>query len=593
MGTYIRLTDYKSSEEKEKGFFDPTNRYEAKQEDFEKIPGSPISYWISQNIYKLFKDTQKLGEIAAPRKGNTTTNNDKFLRQWYEVDCNKIALNFNSIKLANKKNKKWFPYNKGGGYRKWYGLNDSLINWENDGYEIRQIPHAVIANYHYYMKPGITWSTITTSKFGVRDFGKGYIFDNGGCCIFVKNEDKNFLSALLNSNTFTEVFSKINPTINFQSGEIAKFPILYPRNNKVKQKINQLTQECIDISKKEWDSRETSWDFRTNELIRIKNEELEVKSCKLEDAYNAYRNYWREKFFQLHANEEELNRLFIDIYGLQDELSPDVPMEEITILKNEAKIIDGELVFQVDEIMKQFISYAVGVMFGRYSLDHEGLHIADTGVSLQDAASKFGIEHPTFEADDDNIIPVVDEGDYFADDITDRFVEFLRITFGAEDLQRNIAFIEKALGKKLRKYFVKDFYKDHVQRYKKRPIYWLFSSPKGYFQVLIYMHRYTPDTLNNILNDYLRPFRVRLETMRNEALRLTEREDISAREKTAAQKRIEKIDKALADIDDYEKVLAHYAAQRIEIDLDDGVKVNYCKFNEVLFEFDKKLCKTK
>ena len=313
----------------------------------------------------------------------------------------------------------------------------------------------------------------------------------------------------------------------------------------------------------------------------------------MEDAYNAYRNYWREKFFQLHANEEELNRLFIDIYGLQDELSPDVPMEEITILKNEAKIIDGELVFQVDEIMKQFISYAVGVMFGRYSLDHEGLHIADTGVSLQDAASKFGIEHPTFEADDDNIIPVVDEGDYFADDITDRFVEFLRITFGAEDLQRNIAFIEKALGKKLRKYFVKDFYKDHVQRYKKRPIYWLFSSPKGTFQVLIYMHRYTPDTLNNILNDYLRPFRVRLETMRNEALRLTEREDISAREKTAAQKRIEKIDKALADIDDYEKVLAHYAAQRIEIDLDDGVKVNYCKFNEVLFEFDKKLCKTK
>ena len=603
MSTFIRLTDYKSSDEKEKGFFDSKNRYEAKQEDFEKIPGSPIAYWVSDKVKALF-EYKSLSDFNKFSNGLNTGDNDRFLRFWSEIEKTSMRVKTNNFEEALESKKRWFPYNKGGSFKKWYGNDENVIFWDNNGFEIKKYAikrnkgshwSRYLCGMDYQFHKSITWSFVSSSKFGIRFKDNGYLFDVGGSSMFV--EDNNYykyFGALLNTKLAFFILKNINPTLNFQTGNIGKIPLVITESEKIKQQIDTLTQECIDISKEEWDSRETSWDFAQNELLRILHDEfliLDEKMQTLEMVYNRYCDYWSEKFYRLHANEEELNRLFIDIYELQDELTPDVALEDITILKNEAKIVNGKLVFDKKEIMKQFVSYGVGVMFGRYSLDHKGLHIANMNESLEDANAKFNIQHPTFEADDDNIIPIVDESDYFSDDMTERFIEFVRTTFGSEKLQQNIAFIEAGLGKKLRAYFLKDFYTDHTKRYKKRPIYWLFSSPKGTFKALIYMHRYTPDTLNNILNDYLRPFRIRLDTMRNEALRVTESEDVSARDKTQADKRIDKIDKTLSDINEYEKILAHYAAQRIEIDLDDGVKVNYCKFQEVLFQFDKKLCK--
>ncbi len=530
--------------------------------------------------------------------GLSTSDNERFLRYIWEVDKDTIA--------SKKTDKlKWYLFHKGGEYRKWYGNLEYVVNWKDNGKEIK---HWVvnnpkdqktthwsrrIFNTNLYFRKGLIWSVISSGKISFRYTDENAMISNAAGGIFTINDSKNlqFLLVAINTNLWSELFSTINPTINYSSGIVQNAPLPKNKNETESKAVNKISQNNIDISKEEWDSRETSWDFRTNELIRMKNEALRVKSCRVEDAYNAYCDYWREKFYRLHANEEELNRLFIDIYELQDELAPDVPLEDITILKNEAKIVDGELLFQPEEIMKQLVSYGVGVMFGRYSLDHEGLHIANMNESLEDANLKYSIQNPTFEADDDNIIPVVDEPDYFADDIAERFEAFVAAAFGREYLHENIAFIEKALGKKLRNYFVKEFYKDHVKRYKKRPIYWMFASPKGMFQVLIYMHRYTPDTLNQILNDYLRPFRIRLESMRNDLMRISESEDTPTTERNLAEKKIEKIERTLDDINAYEKVLAHYAAKRIAIDLDDGVKVNYCKFKELVVPFDKKMCK--
>jgi hypothetical protein len=570
MATYIRLTDYKDSNSKEQGFFKSENRYEAKQDDFEKIPGSPIAYWVSEKTYKIFTENPKLGELAAPRKGNSTSNNDRFLRQWFEVSKEKMGLNYTSVSSANNDNKKWIPYNKGGGYRKWYGFNESLINWENNGYEISQIKTAVITNTQYYMIPGITWSTITSSNFGVRDFSNGFIFDNGGCCIFVAEMDKKYFTSLLNSNTFTELFSKINPTLNFQSGEIARFPVIFPNNNSIKESINELTQDCINISKEEWDSRETSWDFTKNELLKHKSD------FKIETAYNNYCQVWSEKFYKLHANEEELNRLFIDIYELGAELTPDVDLKDITILKSESIINDNnQLVFKADEIMKQFISYAVGVMFGRYSLDSDGLVVANLNQDYPKGS--------TFEIDDDNVIPVL-EDDYFSDDIASRIINFVKTTFGAESLSENINFIEKCLGKTIRAYMVKDFYEDHIKRYKKRPIYWMVSSPKKGFMSLSYMHRYTNDLFARVQNNYLREYITKLEGTKEIQKQTILNENATNKDKNEADKRIKNIELKLKELISFDRDnLTSFAQNRVDIDLDDGVKVNYNKFKDVLY----------
>ena len=339
--------------------------------------------------------------------------------------------------------------------------------------------------------------------------------------------------------------------------------------------IDILVEDCISISKTNWNSRELSWDFKQNELLKHKSQDLE-------ESYDLYQQYWKNKFFQLHKNEEELNRQFIDIYGLQDELTPDVPLKDITILKEETDIVNGELVFDAKEVMTQFMSYAVGCMFGRYSLDKEGLILANQGETLEDYLTKVGKSEDavTFLPDDDNIIPILDD-EWFEDDIVGRFYEFLKVSFGTEDFEKNLAFVEECLGKDIRKFFVKDFYADHIKRYKKRPIYWQFSSPKGSFNVLIYMHCYTPDTLNQILNGYLKEYKEKLDTHKEQLDHLIE--SGSSSEQTKAAKQKDKLKLVLLELQEYERdVLYPLATERIAIDLDDGVLVNYNKFGTAI-----------
>jgi len=552
-GIYYRLTDYKSSDEKEQEFFNPENRYEAKQEDFSKIPGSPIAYWISDKIKEIFEENKKLGELSDIKQGMSTADNDRFLKYWFEI-------NFLS------KNKKWFSYNKGGDFRKWYGNLEYLINWDNNGLEVKDFENSVIRNEQFFFREGVTWSAISSSNFGVRIQTDNNILGGGSNTIFL-DKSLYFMLGLLSTKAVEKILNIINPTLNFSGGVLEKLPIIFP-NITTQEQIETIAQQNIEISKEEWDSRETSWDFTKNELIKHKSD------TKIEIAYSNYCNYWKEQHKTLHQNEEELNRLFIDIYKLQDELTPDIELKDITILKNETKVIDNELVFQADEIMKQFISYGVGVMFGRYSLDCDGLLIANMG---QEAPT-----NATFEIDDDNVFPLLD-GNWFGDDIVERFYDFVRTTFGDEHYQQNIRFIEESIGKDIRKYFLKDFYADHIKRYKKRPIYWMFSSTKGSFNVLIYMHRYQADTASVILNDYLREFRAKLESQKIQLESVSISAGSSASEKIKALKEIDIIGKTLRELDDYEhEVLYPLAIEQVEIDLDDGVKVNYNKFGKAL-----------
>ena len=583
MATYIRLTDYKDSDSKEQGFFKSENRYEASQDDFEKIPGSPIAYWVSDRVNEIFETSKKLGEISEPRQGLATGNNDSFMRNWAEVSFDNIGFQYVDRDSALDSNLKWFPYNKGGEFQKWYGNQDYLVNWENDGVEIQNFfdekgkLRSRPQNKDYYFKESISWTLLSSSYFAIRTFPKGFIFDVNGMSLFIDKDYFKFIASFLSTKLAFYFLKIINPTLAFQVGNIKALPIIFNKEESTKQQIDSLTQECIDISKEEWDSRETSWDFSKNELLKHKLD------SKIETAYNNYCQVWSEKFYKLHANEEELNRLFIDIYELSDELTPDVDLKDITILKSESIINDrGELEFKADEIMKQFISYAVGVMFGRYSLDKDGLQIANLG--SETLVSQMADETKvSFPIDDDNVIPVL-EDDYFSDDIASRVINFVKTTFGAQNLSENINFIEKCLGKTIRAYMVKDFYEDHIKRYKKRPIYWMVSSPKKGFMSLSYMHRYTNDLFARVQNNYLREYITKLEGTKDILKQIIVDESASSKDKKDADKKIKDIENKLKELISFDRdVLTSFAQNRVDIDLDDGVKVNYNKFKEVLY----------
>lgn len=541
------------------------------QKDFEKIPGSPIGYWLSLNGLKIF-DNKKLNNFADARLGMATADNEKFLRFIWEISFEKVSIN--NYEFLSKK---WFKYAKGGNYRKWFGNLDYFVNWNNSGYDILNFKdkNGKVRSHNYNLdfifKKGITWNALSSNETSFRELDYS-LFDNAGSSLFIKDESINYfkLLGLLNSKVVNYILPIINPTLNYQPGTIAKIPV------DQKSLINiTLVKESIEISKLEWNSHETSWDFQKNELIRF-------KGVDIESAYNSYKDYWQLQFFNLHKNEEELNRQFIEIYGLQEELTPEVPLEDITILKEESKIENGKLIFQQKEVMAQFISYAVGCLFGRYSLDREGLILANQGETLEDYFQKIGKEENElhFLPDADNVIPILEE-EWFDDDIVNRVKIFIRSIWGNEVYSKNIQFVEDCLGDDLRKYLTKYFYADHIKRYKKRPIYWLFSSPKGHFNVLIYMHRYTQDTLNFILNSYLRPF---MEKVKND---MQQQEDIiitgSAVEQGKARKRQDKLKDILKDCDAYEyEILYPLAGERIAIDLDDGVLVNYNKFGKAI-----------
>ena len=604
-GTYIRLVDYSKAELKEEEFFNKANYFQAKQKDFEKIPGSPIAYWVSDKIREIFEKNQKLGEVGEAKQGLATADNNRFLRLWNEVSFSKIGYNMSNSQEALESKKKWFPYNKGGEFRKWYGNQEYLVNWENDGYEIKNFKNAVVRNPSYYFKESISWSKVSSSNFSMRFYQKGLLFADAGMSYFSK-ENLKYILGISNSKLINKFLAVLSPTLNFEVGHLSVIPFVYNDNNK----IIELIEENISISKEEWDSRETSWDFERLSLIDGKD---------LRTAFENYCSHWRDNFIQLHKNEEELNRLFIEIYDLQDEMDEKVSFNDITILKKETKILeidnskarefssDSEkylydrgisLEFNKNELVKQFLSYAIGCIMGRYSTDKLGLIMANSDDILELSSNKFLVKDSTgelrqevetkFLPDEFGILPITAEKD-FSNDIVERVKEFVKFVYGEESLKDNLNFIAEALGNKdnknpeeiIRGYFIKDFYKDHLQRYQKRPIYWLMSSGNA-FSCLFYIHRYEPLTVARVRAEYLIPYQEMLENSKKFVERQLSHDDIEAKEKKDVEAELIKMDILLKELRDYANKVKHIAEQKISLDLDDGVNVNYEKLEAIL-----------
>ncbi len=666
--------------------------------DCKKIPGSPIAYWATQAALDIFERSQLLGQLVEPRQGMATTNNNRFLRLWQEVSFDKVGIGYSSTEQASSSEQKWFSYNKGGDYRKWYGNNYHVVNYENDGMDMkievkakyREKEYAkgfsderwdklieiwVLKNQQFYFKPSVTWTYISSSYFGARYCPKGFIFDVGGSSIFPDDIQIMVYTGFMCSKLSTYFLKALNPTLNFQVENIAALPI--------SEKFQNIKPDCsrtaVALAEKDWNSYETSWDFTSLPLLQS-----HFRQSTLKETYQKLRLHWFNMTMKMQQLEEENNRIFIEAYGLQDELEPDVPLKEITLTCNpfyrygkavksdECEVgsnnsplstshspLNKELEERLlADTMKEFISYAVGCMFGRYSLDKEGLILANQGGTITDYIRKVGsVEcevgrktvgsdecevksneksplstshfplskapsplptshfplskapsplstshfplgeaphsplgeaHPplSFAPDDDNVIPILD-GEWFTDDVTERFRRFVKVTFGEEYYQENLAFIEQSIGKDIRKYFLKDFYADHVKRYKKRPIYWMFSSGSsgrgGSFNALIYMHRYQPTTASVVLNGYLREFRTKLIARKEHFEQVSISASVSQRDKTQALKEIEKLKKMIDELESWERdVLYPLAAEQIDIDLDDGMKLNYPKFGKAL-----------
>jgi very-short-patch-repair endonuclease len=599
-GAYFRLVEGDSEIEKIKALKEAIANpdcgwfFRASAPDFQKIPGAPIAYWLSKKARKAFEVGKCLSSISKPKIGMRTGNNQLFLRLWFEISKNKFTTQCLSSEDALRSKKKWFPYNKGGDYRKWFGNHSYVINWFNDGQEIKEntlknYPQLSwdnlgwkISNEKDFFKQSITWSFVSSSYFGVRYSEPGAIFDVGGSSIFPKESDIFWLTGFLCSKLSTIFMKAMNPTLNFQVRDVAALPIIKINDKKRATRIAQL---LIEISKYDWNSLETSWDFSTHPLIKTNSLPLKIK---LSTCYEKLRADWKILITKTKQLEEENNTIYISTYELDNETSPDVQLDDITLTCNpyhrySGKYSEDELENRLqEETMKEFISYAVGCMFGRYSLDKPGLILANQGETVKDYYKALALleDSATFPPTKTNVIPIL-EGEWFADDILAQFKRFLRVTFGEENFAENLRFIEEALGKDLQKYFLRDFYQDHVQMYKKCPIYWLFSSPNGSFNALIYMHRYTPETVSVVLNQYLREYRDKISSHRANLERIITNGTASAREKNLALKEIEDISKILAELKEYEDdILFPLASKQIEIDLDDGVKVNYAKFGE-------------
>ncbi len=598
-GVYLRLTGGKSEADKNAAIIQAIKNhgcgwyYLASSIDFEKIPGAPISYWLTKNTYQLFTKCKLIRDLSRPKVGLNTTDNNQFLRLWYEVDISSAGFDITSRELAVASTKQWFPYNKGGGFRRWYGNNDYFVNWRNDGEDIKNAIAADpakqvggrVVNEDCYFKSSISWSLAGAKVFSVRVSPVGFVFDVGGSSIFPKDNERLSLAGFLSSNVANYLMGAMNPTFNFQAGNVAALPIVSIENQR--ERIDEIATIAIQAHKADWDFLETSWDFTSLRLLNPDNRQPTLKAT-----YLTLRNQWREMMLEMQRLEEDNNRIFIEAYGLQDELTPEVPLNEVTLTCNPHYRYSGDKTEEeleallLADTLRELVSYAVGCMFGRYALDKPGLILANQGETLSDYLKQ--IPEPSFPADDDNVIPMFD-GDWFTDDITERFRQFLRVAFGEAHYEENLKFVEQALNVKgkreytLRDYFLGEFYADHVKRYKKRPIYWLFSSPKGSFNALIYMHRYRPDTVSVVLNDYLREFRTKLTAHKSHLEAVSISASAAQGEKTKALKEIEKINKMIAELEEYEReVLYPLATQQIYIDLDDGVKANYPKFGAAL-----------
>ena len=577
-GAYQRLIDA-MSENSKKELFLKKECYYSKKENYLKIPGKPVAYWVSDTFYDAFKRGKLLNDIAFPKKGLATTDNNRFLRLWFEVKTDSFGIGYKNAQQAKDSRKKWFPLNKGGNYRRWYGNKEYVVNWQDDGKEMKD---AVIKRYNggsytkeirsegRYFSDSITWSALTAGKSSFRLSDYGAIFDSAGSSMFPE-ENVEYLLALLNTKVVDEILTVINPTLNYGAGSVGNIPVVFSNNKE--EVVTKLTRENTDFSRIDWDSFETSWDFKRHPLVSAMPQNAALfdatDNIDLSECYTCWENECNKRFNQLKANEEELNHIFIDIYGLQDELTPEVEDKDVTVRKAD-----------LQKDIKSLISYAVGCMFGRYSLDEEGLIYA--GGEWDES------RYTTFIPDKDNIIPITDE-EYLEDDIVSRFCTWVKTVYGVKSLETNLDFIAKALGNKgdtsreiIRNYFLNDFFKDHCNTYSvtgsgKRPIYWLFDSGKqNGFKALVYLHRYNADTIGNVRVDYL--YRMQ-RVYESEIRRMQDTIDNSknSREVSLATKRKEKLQKQLKECREYDEKIGHLALARIEIDLDDGVKVNYRK----------------
>lgn len=537
------------------------------QQNFEKIPGCPIGYWVSEKVLYAFREENLISNKAIARSGFSTGDNSRYIRFWTEVSFNKIGLELSNNEEYRASDFKFVPFTKGGSYRKWYGNNDSIVDWTNP--ESMHRPRTTYMNL--YFKPAITWNAISSGNFSSRYYGKGFLFEHAAASLFVNNKyNKEDFLAFLNTNVFNYILRILNPTLNTGAEVVSSIPIIINEGSFI-----DIVQQNISISKSDWDAHETSWDFQENELVRLSKEQGEG-SHRLSDLMDAYREHWTEQFLQLHANEEELNRQFIEIYGLEDELTPDVPLEEITILQQgEIYIENGQIVWQNDVIVKQLISYAVGCMLGRYRLDKPGLHIAHPEPTAEEIAA-YTFNGKQWSIDEDGILPLMPSDTDFADNATVMFKRWLVVAFGEDTLVDNLNCVEAALGKSLDDYFVKDFWKDHKKMYQNRPIYWLFSSKKGAFQCLAYMHRMNAYTAERIRTKYLLPHIEWLVQQQTEME--TNAANLNARER----KQLDSITRQIAECREYHDRLHTVADEQIAFDLDDGVVVNYGKFGDVL-----------
>ena len=572
-GCYLRLVDFRGGMEVQRqkaleailnhkcGFY-----YEQSTDDFSKIPESPVAYWVNENVAKAFDTGKTLSSVARTRQGLASSDNNRFLKLWWEPSFVKIGFGMKNAEIAKQSRRKWFPCNKGGEFRKWYGNNVYVVNWENDGQEMLEYaaklygsPTRTIKNIAYYFQGGMTWGTITSGKLSMRHSPVGFIPEHAGGMIPLLHwgEKEEYLLGMMNSNTAMLFLSFLSPTLRFTEGPVGLVPILYDK--RYSGNIAHIVKTCESDSILDWDSFETSWDFQHHPLLR--------SVPTIAEAFTQWQAECDERFNQLKANEEELNRIFIDIYGLQDELTPEVEDKDVTVRKAD-----------LGRDIRSFLSYAVGCMFGRYSLDVNGLAYAGGEWD----ASKYA----SFAADKDNIIPICDD-EYFEDDIVGLFVEFVKTVYGADTLDENLKFIADALGGKgqpkdvIRNYFLSDFYSDHCKIYQKRPIYWLFDSgKKNGFKALIYMHRYQPDTIARIRTDYVHEQQARYRT----AIADLEQRiaNASTGERVKLNKKLTTLQAQDTEIRTYEEKIHHLADQMISIDLDDGVKANYAIFQDVL-----------
>ena len=571
-GTYnqIKLQDIEN--DKPRVFPVLENRFaQTSTDSFSKIPGSPVAYWVSEKTIASF-EKGILADVADTKQGFATGDNNRFLKFWQEVDWNTVGLNYSSRELAKESFKKWFPTNKGGSYRKWYGNNIYLANWKNDGSEMRAFSGSVIRNPQYYFRQGITWSSLSSGGLSMRFSPTGFIFESKGSMCYLKDECNLFyVLALMNTKVVDSMLNILAPTLDYHEGPMSKVPVVIDSNRK--KLIDEKAKVCVNICKNDWDSYETSWDFVTHPFITYRSGAgfadipMNKWQYRIADAYHTWESNATAQFDLLKKNEEELNRIFIDIYGLQDELTPEVEDKDVTVRKAD-----------LGRDIRSFISYAVGCMFGRYSLDVDGLAYA--GGEWDNS------KYSTFAADKDNIIPISDD-EYFEDDIVGRFVKFVEIVYGKDTLDENLKFIADALGGKgqpkdvIRNYFLNDFYSDHCKIYQKRPIYWLFDSgKKNGFKALIYMHRYQPDTIARIRTDYVHEQQARYRTAIADLE--TRIANASTGERVKLNKQLKTLNDQATEIHEYEEKIHHLADQMISIDLDDGVKVNYAKFQDLL-----------